>query len=123
MIRPRGGEGNLFIRSITYEQELLSSLTEYLSAFKTLNIEPPIVLFLTLLGVKGYSMGIDTWKYPIDKVYPIDRDILLLPEVMIDNYDDSAEKMLKPCFDSIWNACGFAGDFYYNDEEKWDPKG
>jgi hypothetical protein len=116
-------EKGLFIPSIDYEKHLIHSLAEYLSVLKALNVEPPIFIFLTLLGVKGYTMGIDTWRYWVHERHTIDRDVLPLPEVMIDNYDDSAEKMLKPCFDSIWNACGFAGDFYYNDEGKWDPTG
>jgi hypothetical protein len=55
-------EGRRTIPSIRYEQELIKSFTDYLSLLKTLNVEPPIFIFLTLLGVKGYSMGIDTWK-------------------------------------------------------------
>lgn len=113
----------LLIPSIAYEQQLIRSLTEYLSILKALNVEPPIFIFLTLLDAKGYTMGIDTWRYWVHERHTIDRDVLPLPEVMIDNYEDSAEKILKPCFDSIWNACGFAGDFYYNDEGKWDPTG
>lgn len=111
----------LMIPSIAYEQELIRSLTEYLSALKTLNVEPPIFIFLTLLGVKGYSMGVDR-DYDIEEVYAIDRDILQLPEVIINSYDDKAEHVLKPCFDSIWNACGFRRSFNYNDEEEWAPR-
>jgi len=112
----------LIIPSIAYEQELIRSLTEYLSALKTLNVEPPIFVFLTLLGVKGYSMAVDTWRYDIEEIHTIDRDILQLPEVTIESYDVSAEKVLKPCFDSIWNACGFKRSFNYNDEGEWAPR-
>ena len=111
------------IPSIAFEQELIKSLTDYLAVLKTLEVEPPIFIFLSLLGVKGYSMGIDTWRYDIEEIHTIDRDILQLPEVIIENYDEAAEKMLKPCFDSIWNACGFSRSFYYNDAGEWAPKG
>ena len=37
----------------------------------------------------------------------IDRDILFLPEIVIESYDDEAKDVLRPCFDSTWNACGF----------------
>jgi len=121
LLEPR--EGKLRIPSIAYEKELIKSLADYLSLLKTLNVEPPIFIFLTLLGVKGYSMAINTWRYWIHEVHTIDRDILQLPEVMVENYDDKSEKILKPCFDSIWNACGFSGSFYYNDKGEWAPKG
>jgi len=68
-------------------------------------------------------MGIDTWRYIIDEVHTIDRDILLLPEIIIESYEVSAEKVLRPLFDSIWNACGFPRDLYYNDNGEWAPKG
>jgi len=116
-------EGTLFIPSIAYEEKLISSLTDYISLLKTLNVEPPIFVFLTLLGVKGYSMAVDRWKFWISESHIIDRDILLLPEVVIESYDVSAKDVLRPCFDSIWNACGHPKDLYYNDAGEWAPKG
>ncbi len=44
-----------------------------------------------------------------------------LPEVFVENYDVKAADVLKPCFDAIWNACGFRKSFNYNDEEEWAP--
>ena len=114
--------GRPTIPSVSFEQRLIKSLTDYLSALKILNVEPPVFMFLTLVGVKGYLMGMDTWRYEIDEFYPIDRDILQLPEVVIENYDGSVAKLLKPCFDSVWNACGFRESLYYDDKGEWSPK-
>ena len=41
-------EGKLSIPSTLYERELIDSLSNYLSTLKTLNVEPPILVFLTL---------------------------------------------------------------------------
>lgn len=109
------------IPSISFEKKLIDALTSYLSILKILNVEPPAFIFLTLLSVKGFSMGIDPAKYILDDVHTIDRDILQLPEVVMENYDEKPERVLKPCFDSIWNACGFRKDFYYDDEGNWEP--
>ena len=68
-------------------------------------------------------MAVDTSRFWINEVYTIDRDILVLPEVFMENYDDQPASILKPCFDSIWNACGFPRSFNYNDEGEWAPKG
>lgn len=113
--------GALIIPSIAYEREIISSLGKYLNVLKTLDVEPPVFVFLTLLGVKGYSMAVDRWKFWIDESLTMDRDILLLPEIIIDNYEVSVAKELRPCFDSIWNACGFPKDLYYNDAGEWAP--
>ncbi|MCJ7654562.1 MAG: ATP-binding protein [Dehalococcoidia bacterium] len=115
MLRPR--EHGLYIPSVLYEQELISSLSNYLSLLETLIVEPPIFVFLTLLGVKGYRMGTDRID-ELDELNAIDRDIILSPEILIENYQVIAEDVLMPCFDSIWNACGFSSSWNYKDG-KW----
>ncbi len=67
-------------------------------------------------------MGIDTWRFWIDEVHTIDRDILLLPEVVIESYDVSAKDVLRPCFYAIWNACDFPRSLNYNDAGEWVPR-
>ena len=114
-------KGQLIIPSIAYEQELIKSLAVYLSDLKTLDVEPPIFIFLTLLGVKGYLMAVSK-RFFFAKSHTIDRDILLLPEIIIESYDVSAKDVLRPCFDSIWNACGFPRSLNYNDAGEWAPR-
>lgn len=108
-----------FIPSIAYEEELIDSLNMYLKVLQHIKVELPILVFLTLLNVKNYYMYVDKFKYPFIKHHAIDRDILLLPEAIIENYNDSADKVLKPCFDAIWNACGFPESFNYDKNGKW----
>lgn len=111
LLRPRR---KLFIPGTAYEKELITSLSEYLNVLKALNIELPIFLFLTLVGVRGYSMATDR-RSLLEEVHTIDRDVLALPEIMIENYDIIARDILRPCFDSIWNACGFPRSLNYNE--------
>jgi hypothetical protein len=115
---PRYTNGKLSIPT-DYERELIKSLPDYLSVLKTLNVELPIFIFLTLVGVKGYSMAVDRQRYWVDEVHTIDRDILLLPEIVIESYDVIAKDILRPCFDSIWNACGFPISLNYDDAGEW----
>ncbi len=112
----------LIIPSVAFEEKLIKSLEVYLPLLKKLNVELPIFVFLDLFGVKGYSMGIDTWKYEIGEVHTIDRDALLLPEIIVESYEVRADKLLRPCFDSIWNACGLARSLYYHEKGEWNPK-
>jgi hypothetical protein len=115
MLEPN--EHGLYIPSGVYEQELIGSLRQYLSLLETLTVEPPIFVFLTLLGVKGYQMGTGRSSRGHEH-HVIDRDIILLPEIPIDSYQVVAEDILKPCFDSVWNACGFPSSLNYKDG-KW----
>jgi hypothetical protein len=116
LLEPCGEEHR--IPSLSFEEKLIESLTTYLSLFKSLNIEPPIFIFLTLLGVKGYYLAVNQ-SYQAFKRNRIDRDNLQLPENIIENYNESAAQILRPCFDGIWNAGGFPRDLNYNEEGKW----
>lgn len=120
MLEPR--EGKLTIYSRPYEEELIKSFKSYLNILNALTVEPPMFVFLTLLGVKGYSMAVSKISWHEREGHLIDRDILLLPEIIAESYDINEGRALKPCFDSIWNACGFPKDPYYNESGEWHPR-
>lgn len=114
-------EKDRVIPSVAYEKELIISLNSYFSFLKALNIMLPIIIFLTMLQVKGYSMAVSkTFMYT--ESHKIDRDILLLPEIILENYESEASQILKPIFDSVWNACGFQRSFNYNEQGEWAPR-
>lgn len=111
----------LLIPSIAYEEELIKSLPDYLSLLKALNVGLPVFAFLTLVGVKGYSMALDRRHWFRDR-HKIEKDVLFLPEVVIEKYEDKVEDVLRPIFDSVWNACGFPKSLNYDDDGKWRPR-
>ena len=113
---PERSGGKLVIPSIAYEKELIRSVSNYLGVLKLLNVDLPIIVFLTLIGVKGYYMAV---RLGLGNNTRIDRDILHLPERVLEGYDGDTKDVLRPCFDSIWNACGFSGSLNYNESGEW----
>jgi hypothetical protein len=109
----------LSIPSIAYEEELIKSIPDYLSVLKALNIGFPVFIFLTLIGVKGYSMAVDSW---FRERHKIDKEVLFLPEVMIEKHEVKMEDVLRPIFDAVWNACGFPKSLNYDDNGKRRPR-
>ena len=107
-----------YIPSIAYERELLKSLPIFLKVLRDLNVNPPIFIFLTITGIKGFKMHVDPFKY-FTSSYQIDKDVLLLPESLIETYDTEPKEILKPMFDLIWNACGFNGSFNFDENGNW----
>lgn len=116
MLEPH--ERQRLIPSVLYEQEFIGALRSYLALLKDMNVDLPILVFMTLLGVKGYSMSVDSL---VHNGYPNERDILQLPETVVEDYASKAETILKPFFDSIWNACGFERSLNYSDADEWRP--
>lgn len=117
-------DGNLVIPSLSFESEILKSVPRILQFQEQLGIEPPIMLFLTLVGVKGYVMGMPSrvaFSIPTSQlIHEIDRDILDIPEIVIENYSlDKLSSLLKPLFDTVWNASGRAESIYYDESGNW----
>jgi len=107
---------DLKIPSIAFEEVIMKAFKSYISNLKDLNVGLPIFAFLTFTGVKGYSMTSDPlWI----KEETIEKDILLIPEIVIENFDFEVEKILKPWFDTVWNACGFPNSKNFDNSGKW----
>jgi hypothetical protein len=106
------------IPCIAYEKELLSALKQYLLISKKIGVELPILLMLSLIRVRGFVM-VTGQSLSWDDTYPIDREDLLAPVGIIESYDSDSATVLKPSFDSIWNACGYPQSLNYNNKGKW----
>jgi len=109
-IRPDGGR--LTIPSLLFETELLDSLPRFLSIQRQLGVEPPLFIILSLLGISGYTMSVNT---PRLDTYPIDRDALILPEIIVENFECNPSEVMKPIFDAIWNAAGWPRSMNYDE--------
>ncbi len=116
----------LIIRGIAFERQLIDSTRGYLDVLEGLNVEPPILLFLTLIGVMGYSIAFlarDRIEMSVaGTIDTIERDLLLIPEIVIESYDVTVSVAMKPCFDSVSNAGGWSKSPSYNGKGKWSPQ-
>lgn len=121
------GDGELFkhtaeIKIIPQgvEETIRISLVQYLSVQKQLGLPLPIFVLVTLVGVKGFTLR--TTHSPFEHRTAIDRDILPLPEVMIEDYDAIVHVAMRPTFDALWQACGYERSFNYNNKGEWFPR-
>lgn len=96
---------------------ILEALPNYIKGLQALSVSTPIVVMLTLEGIKGVYLIVNNGPFP-DQRYPIDRSELYLPEVLFEEYGRKEEyqKALRPAFDILWNTVGFAASGYFNDE-------
>jgi hypothetical protein len=86
-----------------FEVELLIHLRESTMLLKRIDIQPPIFIMLSLLGVKGFKM--ETTRPTFHPT--IEKKDLLVTEVMMENYELDTDRLMKPVFDAVWNACGW----------------
>ncbi len=113
----------LIIPSLKFEKEIINRFIRILQIQQQLHLEPPILLFLTLTGVKSYKMAVSQnirFRYHLHD-YEIEKDVLLIPEILIENYptDDNLPVILKPMFDAVWNASGWDESKNLNKNGSW----
>jgi hypothetical protein len=111
-------DGEKGIPCIAYEKELLDALSRFFSIEKKIGVDPPILLMLSLLGVKGYRMATGQ-PFSWEDQHQIDRNDLLAPAAIVESYERDPPEVMRPAFDSIWNACGYARSLNYSNSGKW----
>jgi Putative DNA-binding domain len=87
------------------ERNIIDAAGRFLSAIKDLNLPLPAFAMLTLIGVKGYQMA--SGNAPFYEYGTIHRDVLSLPEIMIEDFGIDLSWLLRPMFDAMWQAAGF----------------
>lgn len=111
-------ERNMRIPSVAFEDRIIKSLPNYFKGLQMLNVDPPVFVMLTLIGVLGFQMGIDNIGF--DPTAKIDRNILLCPEVLIEDFGCEIDAAIKDAFDAVWNATGWPCSRNYQGN-KWVP--
>ena len=111
-----------YIPSLAYEREILKSVKGYLKILQDLNVPLPILFFLSFHGIKDYYLAVDQNRFWIDEQSFIERNDLIIPEVMIEDYQCDLSKILKPSFDAVWNAAGFEQSMNYDSNGNWSEK-
>lgn len=95
-----------------YENNITNAISKYLNIQQNLGITPPVFIIFTLLGVKGVHFGyidpyVQTFE-PLNGSVPFTQDDLMLPEVILTNFDNSKiEQQMRQVFDIVLNAAGF----------------
>jgi Putative DNA-binding domain len=110
---------HLWIPTLDFDRSIFERLTDYLSALQNLDVPPPFVLMITLQGVRGARLGVV--PRPIEDLPTIDRDVLELPEVVIEQYGTEADyqRAARPAFDALWNTGGFARSRHFDATGRW----
>ncbi len=97
-----------YLPSATFEADLAAFLDTCLAFYRKLSIRVPAVLFLSLAGVRDYTLAghrhLDTWHNHVNR---IDRDSFLLPEVIVEEAGVRSASLLKPVFQAIWKSLGW----------------
>ena len=109
------------IPSRELEDYVLLAVERYVALLHTLEVRLPIVVTLALFGVAGYDFAVQPPYRNYDPT-PIDRDLLRLPDVLVHDYENGVAKAIRPIFDALWNAGGYAQCMNYDENDDRKPR-
>lgn len=104
----------------SFERTILTGVPPYLRALQMLAVEPPLVVMITLIGVKGAVLGVSDFDFD-SRPQPLRHADLDLPEVIIEDYGDGSDfnQVVKPVLDVFWNAGGYLGSPNFDALGNW----
>lgn len=109
------------VGSVWYEEAAIRSIGSYLKGLKELGVQLPIVVLMTISGAKGAWLAVSQ-RLMGRSDNTIDRDVLILPDVLVETYGADVATLLRPVFDAVWNSAGWERSFNYDDHGKWRPR-
>ncbi len=94
----------------------MEALVRHLKLMREIGVELPILAMLSLVGVHGFRLHHEIGFYLFGEVWAIDRDVLTMPDVLIEDYDCDPASTLKDSFDIYWQAAGYPHCMNYDEE-------
>lgn len=110
--------GRLRIGSPPIEAAIIDGFDVAIAFQTAVGAEEPIVVMLSLLNVKGFSIESASHGF-YDVSEPIDRTDILLSDLVVPDRTVPAKKALRPLFDELWNAFGQPRCLQYDSDGNW----
>jgi hypothetical protein len=115
--------GALYVPTLDFDKWIFEVLPGYFAALQKLDVPPPIVLMITLQGVRGARLGVGQRWTSYEDQPMIDRAVLELPEIIIESYGTPLDyqRAARPAFDALWNTGGYVQSKHFDETGAWDP--
>ena len=105
------------INGIGLESQVLQGVANPLRALQIAGAQPPFAILVSLIDVKGMDLTNPQGFHGAST--PIDRDLLVLPEVLCDAFDWNREAGMRPIIDALWQSSGGQGSPSYDANGAW----
>lgn len=113
--------GEKSIPSALLERVVLMSFERYRKILIAQNIAAPIFVALSLTDINEYKFAVGHVSPIIGRKHPHGMANLFLPEFLMQEMLEERKVILRPIFDVLWNAYGYAKSPNFNEEGNWQP--
>lgn len=113
-------EDNLFFSGAAINHITVQGLTRYLELLQNLDVSPPFAVMLSLLGFKGSILDEHRTRRgaPFQETR-VERNHLIIPEIIVEEYGADLARALKPALDAVWNSGGHPRSTSYDIGGNW----
>jgi len=100
----------------SFEDTIIQYVDIYVQLLQKLSVNPPMFIMLTMFGFKNFQVYYDRKNSIRFNYYELDEDNLIFEPIILNSFGDDISNLLKPIFDSLWNAFGVPYSLNYNEE-------
>ncbi len=112
-------EQNMVLPGTVFELRSIELFARFRDLAPALGIDPPVYAFLSMVGVRGCRLGFGGMGVIYENDHPLSQDVVLLPEVVMEDFGADPGRLLRPAFDVVWNAFGLLRSLNYDDQGNW----
>ncbi|MEW8659532.1 MAG: ATP-binding protein [Candidatus Thiodiazotropha endolucinida] len=116
----RERDGQLLIGGLGIEQYFFEIYENYLNGLRDLNVPLPLIAMISLEGVMGARYAVYNNMFA-DQEPLLNDNLICLPECVLESYGTTQDyhKAIRPAFDAVWNAIGYARSQFFNEDGIW----
>jgi hypothetical protein len=104
--------------SQTAAETIVAFLRRSLKMLDVLQVDGPVIFSVALLGVKGVILGL-SYHSLRTTLRPFARDLVVLPDALIEDRSMAATAAARPVLDALWQAAGLPRSSVYEADGTW----
>ncbi|MGD9547785.1 MAG: helix-turn-helix domain-containing protein [Candidatus Krumholzibacteriia bacterium] len=106
------------IPSVDVEETSIEGAKAYIAGLMALGVAYPFAIGIALVGVKGYKIFKGTAEN-YGHFRRFRENVLVVPEIVVEDAGAKIDAVLRPAFDCIWNAGGHSCSPNYDENGNW----
>ncbi|MDX1963933.1 MAG: ATP-binding protein [Pirellulales bacterium] len=111
--------GKRGLASTYYEKQITQTTGHILKGYRELGMTGQVAVSLSLLGCRDSLLAVNVRLE--EGGHPLDRDAVIMQEVVFETSIQDTRKALKPLFDQLWNAYGYPRSLNFTKDGIWEP--
>lgn len=101
-----------FVPATQMEQAIIRISQSFLTLYETISASPPFMFALSLVDVRGFYLAVNAQQ--VLHNHTIDRDVLMVPELLVERFEGDIAQLLRKSFDVVWQAAGYPRSLNYD---------